>query len=298
MLKKFIFIVLVIPSLQHISVSAEIFRCVNSGGKIQFTDNPALHCEQDTSPSEIGGKTTQVEEIEVEIQNLHSQFGTHVSEDYYTYSQKKYTSLPGFNLSLFVEKALLDDNPELTQKAAQKLANSLKKAKSFYPSFITAQFSDINYFIFRGENSSSGGRKGGQWYFRRGNRISKRFDHSIVIRSAQDYVNRKETLSVATAIHELAHAYYYLHRKQLLQPTRNAYHNALTQKLYQNVKTPKGNNIKKAYAMTNEREYFAEMAVLYFYTKYHQPFNKKGLKSYDPTGYQLMQQSFIKQHYF
>jgi hypothetical protein len=78
-------------------------------------------------------------------------------------------------------------------------------------------------------------------------------------------------------IHELSHAYQYA------DPSINnlinvAYKNAMENKLYSNTYTSK-----------NPSEYFAELTSMYFGESGEPPFNKQGLKKYDPTGYNMIE---------
>lgn len=83
-------------------------------------------------------------------------------------------------------------------------------------------------------------------------------------------------------LHELAHAY----QDQVLglQDTRikAAYDNALRKGLYQSVQYYDGSK-RKAYALTNEREYFAECSEAYFGRNDFYPFTRKQLEQYDPA---------------
>ena len=47
-----------------------------------------------------------------------------------------------------------------------------------------------------------------------------------------------------------------------------------------------------AYAHTNEREYFAELTEAYFGWNSYFPFTKEELESYDPEGYNLIENSW------
>lgn len=260
-----------------------LFRCEDANGNITFTDS-ARNC-----PS-----AQHAAELDLPSANIHSQFGEVVSEEYHNYRYRHYKALSGFSIPITVEQSLWDSNPTLAQKAAQKLERIINKAKHYFPASARAEISGIRYFIFLGDESSSGGRKGGQWYFRKGNHVSTRFDDAIIVRSADDYVNRyNDTQATRTAIHELSHAYYYYHRPTLYHPTKQAFNNANRQRLYYQAKTEGGKSIDKAYALTNQREYFAELAKTYFYNNYHYPFNQQELGEYDPVGHDLIQRAFF-----
>lgn len=269
---------------------AEIFRCFNSNGNPIFTDNK-IKC----SGYEVDKNTANIEKIEVKNHNLHSQFGSVVSEEYYNYAFREYLPIEGYAIPLIVEKKLHDSAPKTLALAATKLSNTLTKACKIFTKTICSQFNQVKYFIFTGNESRTGGRHGGQWYFPKGNGTSEKFDHSIVIRSAYDYLRYSDDAALMTAIHELSHAYYYLHYQRLYKSNMNAYQNALKKKLYTNVKNKQGRNTEKAYALTNEREYFAELAKIYWLHNYYFPFSREELRAYDPEGYLMISQAFILQ---
>ena len=168
----------------------------------------------------------------------------------------------------------------------------MAEAVRLYPPQIRGEFSQITYFLFIGKEANTGGRRGGQWYFRKGNSVSQRFDNSIVVRSAPSYIKKSHTYAVATGVHELAHAYYHYHRGMFARKTRAAFQNAQRASLYRNIKSKTGYPIAKAYALTNEREYFAELTKTYLYQSSTFPFTKQELQQYDSVGYQLMREIY------
>lgn len=88
-------------------------------------------------------------------------------------------------------------------------------------------------------------------------------------------------------LHEMSHAY---HNKVLgdnYEAIKYAYKNSVNLKLYDSVSYIHGGN-KKAYAMNNEKEYFAEISEAYFGKNDFYPYIKSELAVHDPVGYQLM----------
>ena len=51
--------------------------------------------------------------------------------------------------------------------------------------------------------------------------------------------------------------------------------------------------MKKAYALTNDREYFAELSKIYHLSNNHYPFSVADLKDYDPQGYKAIEDAFL-----
>lgn len=90
-------------------------------------------------------------------------------------------------------------------------------------------------------------------------------------------------------LHELAHAVQYYALGDDNAFIRNAYEQAMTRKLYLDVENLLGNR-GRAYASTNEYEYFAELSSAYLDRCTYYPFTRDDLKTYDTVGYALMRQ--------
>jgi hypothetical protein len=89
-------------------------------------------------------------------------------------------------------------------------------------------------------------------------------------------------------LHELAHAY---HNKVLgrdFPAIRNAYEQAVKDKRYESVPYVNG-GLKRAYALNNDQEYFAETTEAYFGVNDFYPFTRPELRAFDPVGYHLME---------
>lgn len=110
--------------------------------------------------------------------------------------------------------------------------------------------------------------------------------HSVEITSAADFVS-SVTWEPWVVLHELSHAYH----QQVLgldDPTiRAAYANAVSHHLYEKVRHYDG-KLVRAYALTNEREYFAELTEAYFGRNDFYPFTRDELAAYDPVGFAMV----------
>jgi hypothetical protein len=94
-------------------------------------------------------------------------------------------------------------------------------------------------------------------------------------------------------LHELAHAYHFLVLGENHAGIKAAYKQAVDRKLYQSVAYVKGGK-RKAYAVTNSKEYFAELSEAYFGKNDFYPFVRGELKGHDPVGYRLMEEAWGK----
>ena len=88
-------------------------------------------------------------------------------------------------------------------------------------------------------------------------------------------------------LHELAHSYH--HRVLSYDNTelREAYEQAVNSKLYESVLHISGKS-RRAYALNNDQEYFAESTEAFFGTNDFYPFVRAELQQCDPNMYQLL----------
>jgi hypothetical protein len=87
-------------------------------------------------------------------------------------------------------------------------------------------------------------------------------------------------------LHELAHA---IHHRLLgfdSAEVKGAYQTAVERKLYDRV-TDRTGRIGRAYARTNDAEYFAEISCAFLDSCFYYPFTYQELRDYDPAGFAL-----------
>ena len=93
-------------------------------------------------------------------------------------------------------------------------------------------------------------------------------------------------------LHEVSHAYH----DQVLGfdhvTVRWAYDNAVSSHRYESVPYVRGGS-KRAYALTNEKEYFAEMSEAYWGRNDFYPFNRTELEKFDPAGFQMVEKLWL-----
>ena len=91
-------------------------------------------------------------------------------------------------------------------------------------------------------------------------------------------------------VHELAHAYQYFYVGWYHPLIAETYNKAMKKNLYQSVPYLKPDGKKmRAYAATNEHEYFSELTETYFGPNEFYPFNKTQLAEYDPEGLKMLE---------
>jgi hypothetical protein len=88
-------------------------------------------------------------------------------------------------------------------------------------------------------------------------------------------------------LHELAHFYQNTVLGDDNAVIKAAYDHARATSLYQSVAHYDGKTLP-AYALQNEREYFAELSEAYFGRNDYYPFTRAELESYDPVGFAMV----------
>jgi hypothetical protein len=91
----------------------------------------------------------------------------------------------------------------------------------------------------------------------------------------------------AMVLHELAHAYHHQVLGYGNSDVKAAYEHAVEGKLYESVLYWDGTR-KRAYAMNNDQEYFAELSEAYFGTNDIYPFVRAEVREHDPEGYRML----------
>lgn len=136
-----------------------------------------------------------------------------------------------------------------------------------------------------------------QWLIENG--LSERKHKCIEINDGPGYKDNVEMWGPGgLLVHELCHAYHHrmlpdgYNNKEIL----SCYKQAMKEKLYEKVKVhgPQGPEAK-AYACSNDKEYFAELSTAFLgckdgskeYNKWY-PFNREQLRDHDPRAYKLL----------
>jgi predicted metallopeptidase len=113
----------------------------------------------------------------------------------------------------------------------------------------------------------------------------------VELNNARNFVRWSRADQPWMVMHELAHAYHFLVLGERHEGVADAFKQATDQKLYESVKHVRGDK-RMAYALTNAKEYFAELTEAYFGRNDFYPFTRAELKAHDPAGYRLMEQTW------
>jgi hypothetical protein len=115
----------------------------------------------------------------------------------------------------------------------------------------------------------------------------------IELSNTRNFVQWSHIAQPWMVMHEMAHAYHHLVLGDDYKTIESAFKHAVDSKLYESVAYCGGGK-QKAYALTNSKEYFAELTEAYFGRNDFYPFVRSDLKQYDPQGFQLMEQVWGK----
>jgi hypothetical protein len=116
---------------------------------------------------------------------------------------------------------------------------------------------------------------------------------AVEIANVQNFVQWSRSTQPWMILHELAHTYHHRVLGEQNAAIEATYHQAIQRNLYQSVNYIQGGK-QKAYALTDAKEYFAELSEAYFGKNDFYPFTRSELKTYDPVGYQLMEKVWGK----
>ncbi|CAN5564496.1 metallopeptidase [soil metagenome] len=115
--------------------------------------------------------------------------------------------------------------------------------------------------------------------------------HGVEVGNLKNYLDWRP-IQPYMDLHELSHAWEFMYMddesKKLLKKT---FDDAVSSGKYESVEYVRGGK-KKAYALSNQHEYFAETCEAYFGKNDFYPFVKSELKSFDPEGYALVERAW------
>ena len=115
----------------------------------------------------------------------------------------------------------------------------------------------------------------------------------IEISNSLNFVSWSRAEQPCMVLHELAHAYHLRVLGEGHPEIAAAYRQAVEGRSYESVDYFGGGK-RRAYALVDEREYFAELSEAYFCRNDYYPFTRADLRRHDPAGYELLQRLWGK----
>ncbi len=192
------------------------------------------------------------------------------------YAVKK---IEGFKV--LVNKELLDEHPQLAEDTLRLLEFQLYQITRVVPKKALEEIRKVAVWV---EYAHPGHRcmcyhPSRQWLIE--NDFNPEKERSVEIANARNFL--KWTVAQPwMVLHEFAHGYHHNRLGHGHPEVRKAYNEAVKSKKYESVLHINGRN-QRAYALNNDREYFAESSEAFFGTNDFYPFVKSELKHHDPN---------------
>lgn len=185
-------------------------------------------------------------------------------------------------------------NPQPTGNALNLLNRQLKEMARFVPPKALLILRKVRIWVeFNNPDFPCACyHPGKEWLVQHGYNPDK--TRSVEIANVVHYVDWITRTQPLMTFHEFAHAYHdiafgyddpYIHA---------CYRHALVSSLYESVPYVLGGN-KRAYALENDREYFAELSEAYFGRNDYFPFNREELKRHDPKGCEMIERKWHRE---
>lgn len=189
---------------------------------------------------------------------------------------------------IYVNRRLLEDAPELADKARAELRRQLQAIVAVVPADKVDALRKTSIWLecFHPKFPCACYHPSADWLRENGFNPDK--VDSVDISNAENFVawTRQQPWMI---LHELAHAYHDQVLKHGHPSVRRAYEQAKEGGAYEKVAHVDGRAVRH-YALNNDEEYFAEATEAYFGKNDFAPFDRAELKAFDPAGYQLMEE--------
>ena len=185
-------------------------------------------------------------------------------------------------------------NPDLvgndvTNRALDLLSADLTKITKLLAPVQVSRLRKVPIWIqYKLDNSGMWYHESKGWLVENG--YPAELEKSVEISDISGFVDRHDDEPMAL-LHEFAHAYHDLYLSAIRDKIKAAYNNAIKSGKYDKVQRS-GSGVQRAYALTNEIEYFAELTEAYFGRNDYYPFTRDELEEFDPKGFELMQKAW------
>lgn len=208
--------------------------------------------------------------------------------------ERVYQTVKRGKWTIEVEKQLIDEAPAIATKAIRRLEEKLDECYRLLPKPAQPVLKELKLFVMYGPKARGGGYDNGLEYFANNapkfrEHLDERWSRCIVVHCAENYTEISNLWALKSLIHEFGHAHHKENWPEDQPEIMAAWKNAVEKGLHLNVKDEKGKTIPKAYALTNQLEYFAELTAMYFAKCNYAPIDRAALKKYDPVGYAMIQ---------
>lgn len=185
----------------------------------------------------------------------------------------------------------VEKHPKQAKAAFVELESQIKKICDLMPEKHLAKLRDVKIWMIweKKKRGAAEFHPSPGWLKANGYNLDK--VRHVEINNIRNFVDWSKRAQPWMLLHEMAHAFHYRVLGIGHEGVKAAYEQAKERKLYDSVEYANGKK-RKAYALTNRMEYFAEISEAYFGKNDFFPFNREQLKEHDPVGFALMEKTW------
>jgi hypothetical protein len=207
-------------------------------------------------------------------------------------ASSEYTPTTGYSIReiegwiVLVNKELLSDHVDLAEDVLKLLKHQLYQITRIVPDEALKEIRNISIWVEYNDprHRCMCYHPSEQWL--RNNGFNPEKARGVEIANSENFL--KWTLDQPWMVmHELAHSYHHCVLGYDNAEIREAYNKAVDSKQYESVQHIAGKP-RRAYALNNDQEYFAECTEAIFGTNDFYPFVRSELKQHDPQMYELL----------
>lgn len=197
-----------------------------------------------------------------------------------------YTSRSILGWTVFINNQLLNEDKELGDRALELVHAQLYLINRAVPLKVLEKLHTVKIWLDREARQFPGCvyHPSADWLIEHG--FDPQKAQSVHIANATNFLNWSHD-QPAMILHEMAHAYHHQVLGYENPDIRNAYRKAVANKSYESVLYCRG-EMKPAYALNNDQEYFAELSEAYFSVNDFYPFVRAEIMQHDPVMYALL----------
>ena len=200
----------------------------------------------------------------------------------------RYTKVKLSDFTVFVSPDA-EANPKLLQPTLALLAFRLRQLKQEVPATAYVRLKEVAFWIEVNDpkNAAAAYHPSANWLKENGYNVD--MAQCVEIGNMSNFL-KWQHIQPSMVLHELAHSYHF----RVVGESPDivaAYKNAVDSHIYDSVPFVTGGR-RKAYALTNEYEYFAECSEAYFGRNDFYPFVRTEFKTFDPQGYAAIEKAW------
>jgi hypothetical protein len=199
-------------------------------------------------------------------------------------SEYKTYEMSGF--TVLASPAAVSDRKACDQ-ALGLLSNKLVEIKRILPHAAYEKLKGVKIWVERDNPDNLGAvyHPSKEWLKQHGYNTDK--EKCVELGNIRNFVSWSQTTQPLMVLHELAHAYHHQVLGYDDKDVKARFDAAVASGAYDNVMFVSGGT-KKAYALTNEKEFFAEVSESYFGCNDFYPFDRRQLASFDKPTYEML----------